>query len=93
MKLPRDILGSELVKALKVMGYAVVRQKGSHISIATEVDGPNKEVIPNHRPIKTGTGRSIFHLPQADSCQRVGFLEFQRVSASAFLTAPDPPVY
>lgn len=55
MRLPRDILGSELVKALKVMGYAVVRERGSHISIATEVDGPNKEVIPNHRPIKTGT--------------------------------------
>jgi predicted RNA binding protein YcfA (HicA-like mRNA interferase family) len=55
MKIPRDVLGSELVKALKVLGYSMVRQRGSHISIATEMDGPNQEVIPNHRPIKTGT--------------------------------------
>lgn len=55
MKIPRDVLGSELVKALKVLGYTTVRQRGSHISNATEMDGPNKEVIPNHRPIKTGT--------------------------------------
>lgn len=38
MKIPRDVLGSELVKALKVLGYSVVRQRGSHICIATEID-------------------------------------------------------
>jgi predicted RNA binding protein YcfA (HicA-like mRNA interferase family) len=59
MKIPRDVLGAELVKALKVLGYRTVRQRGSHISIATEMDGLNKEVIPNHSPIKTGTLSAI----------------------------------
>ena len=55
MKLPRDIDGPQLVKALRVLGYAVDRQKGSHIRVTTQQDGENHEVIPNHRPIKTGT--------------------------------------
>lgn len=55
MRLPRDVDGPRLVKALGVLGYAVDRQKGSHIRITTQVDGPNHEVIPNHSPIKAGT--------------------------------------
>ena len=55
MKLPRDIDGAQLVKAPRVLGYAVDRQKGSHIRVTTQQDGENHEVVPNHRPIKTGT--------------------------------------
>lgn len=55
MKLPRDIDGSQLVKALGVLGYDVTRQKGSHIRVTTQRDGENHEVIPYHHPIKTGT--------------------------------------
>ncbi len=55
MKLPRDVNGAELVKALQVLGYVVDRQKGSHIRITTQQDGENHEVIPNHQPIKPGT--------------------------------------
>ena len=55
MKIPRDIDGAQLVKALKHLGYVVDRQKGSHIRITTQENGENHEVIPNHRPIKTGT--------------------------------------
>ncbi len=55
MKLPRDVDGPELVKALRVLEYVVTRQRGSHIRLETDLDGPNKEVIPNHRPIKPGT--------------------------------------
>lgn len=55
MKLPRDVNGAELVKALRVLGYIVDRQKGSHIRITTQQDGENHEVIPNHQPIKPGT--------------------------------------
>jgi predicted RNA binding protein YcfA (HicA-like mRNA interferase family) len=59
MKLPRDIEGSQLVKALRALGYEITRQKGSHIRITTQVGGEHHEVIPAHRPIKPGTLASI----------------------------------
>ena len=59
MKLPRDIDGPQLVKALRVLGYEATRQKGSHIRVTTQCDGENHEVIPWHDPIKTGTLASI----------------------------------
>jgi predicted RNA binding protein YcfA (HicA-like mRNA interferase family) len=55
MKIPRDVYGADLVKALRVLEYEVKRQRGSHISVATPLEGGNKEVIPNHQPIKAGT--------------------------------------
>jgi predicted RNA binding protein YcfA (HicA-like mRNA interferase family) len=59
MRLPRDISGPRLVKALQVLGYQATRQRGSHIRITTQRDGENHEVIPYHQPIKTGTLASI----------------------------------
>jgi predicted RNA binding protein YcfA (HicA-like mRNA interferase family) len=55
MRLPRDIDGPALIKALTVLGYQPSRQKGLHIRITTQRDGENHEVIPYHHPIKTGT--------------------------------------
>ncbi|MDP3073514.1 MAG: type II toxin-antitoxin system HicA family toxin [Opitutaceae bacterium] len=55
MKLPRDVSGPELVKALRALGYAVDRQKGSHVRVTTRRNGEHHEAIPNHHPIKTGT--------------------------------------
>jgi len=55
VKLPRNIGGPQLVKALGVLGYEVTRKKGSHIRVTTQRDGENHEVIPSHSPIKTGT--------------------------------------
>jgi predicted RNA binding protein YcfA (HicA-like mRNA interferase family) len=51
--------GPHLAAALKVLGYEVTRQKGSHIRVTTQRDGENHEVIPAHSPIKTGTLSSI----------------------------------
>ena len=59
MKLPRDVSGAQLVKALRKLGYMVDRQKGSHIRVTTQVGGEHHEVIPNHNPIRTGTLSSI----------------------------------
>ena len=59
MRLPRDIDGPRLVKALSALGYDPTRQKGSHIRVTTQRDGENHEVIPYHHPIKTGTLASI----------------------------------
>jgi predicted RNA binding protein YcfA (HicA-like mRNA interferase family) len=59
MKLPRDLDGPRLVKALNVLGYVETRQTGSHIRITTQQDGENHEVIPHHHANKTGTLSSI----------------------------------
>jgi predicted RNA binding protein YcfA (HicA-like mRNA interferase family) len=59
MKLPRDLDGPRLVKALSILGYAETRQTGSHMRITTQRDGKNHEVIPHHHAIKTGTLSSI----------------------------------
>ena len=55
MKLPRDVSGPELVKALRKLGYQVDRQRGSHVRVTTRQGGENHEVVPNHHPIKIGT--------------------------------------
>jgi predicted RNA binding protein YcfA (HicA-like mRNA interferase family) len=55
MRLPRDIDGLQLVKALSILGYEKTRQKGSHIRVTTQRNGENHEVIPFHHPIKAGT--------------------------------------
>jgi len=61
MRLPRDIDGAQLVRALALLGYEPTRQKGSHIRVTTLRNGENHEVIPAHQPIKTGTLSSILN--------------------------------
>ena len=52
-KLPR-ISGAECVKALQKLGFAVRRQKGSHIVLRRD-DPYTQVVVPNHRELHTGT--------------------------------------
>ena len=59
MKLPRNVFGADLAKALGVYGYEITRQKGSHIRVTTQINGTHHEVIPAHKPIKPGTLSSI----------------------------------
>ena len=59
MRIPRNISGRELVKTLKVYGYEVVRQTGSHITVTTQRNGQHHLAIPNHNPIKIGTLNGI----------------------------------
>ena len=55
MRTPRDVSGSELAKALRVLGYELTRQTGSHMRLTTERGGQHHVAAPNHSPIKTGT--------------------------------------
>jgi len=55
MKIPRDIDASDLVRALRILGYESVRQDGSHIRLTTTIGGSHHVTVPNHRPLKTGT--------------------------------------
>jgi predicted RNA binding protein YcfA (HicA-like mRNA interferase family) len=59
MKLPRNLDGPDLIKALRIMGYVQTRQKGSHIRVTTQLNGQHHEVVPNHFPVAVGTLRSI----------------------------------
>ena len=59
--MPRDMSGDELVRLLRRRyGYRVVRQRGSHMRLATDVRGQEHHVsVPRHSPLKIGTLRSI----------------------------------
>ena len=55
MKIPRDLNGFALAKALRVLGYQTMRQEGSHLRLTTQVNGPHHVTIPAHKHLKTGT--------------------------------------
>ena len=55
MKLPRNLSGVDLIKALRPLGYEPTRQKGSHVRVTTTQNGTHHETIPYHSPIKTKT--------------------------------------
>ena len=56
MKLPRDLSGVKLIRALQRLGFEVLRQKGSHVRL---VRGIRKITVPNHSSIAPGTLSSI----------------------------------
>jgi predicted RNA binding protein YcfA (HicA-like mRNA interferase family) len=59
MKLPRDITGNDLAKALRELGYQVTRQTGSHIRLSTSENGEHHITIPAHNPLRIGTLAAI----------------------------------
>ena len=59
MKLPRDLSGTELARALGGLGYAIDRQTGSHMRLTTPRGGEHHVTIPAHDPLKVGTLNSI----------------------------------
>ena len=59
MKLPRDLSGADLAKALGRLGYRVTRQTGSHVRLSTEAPTTHHITIPAHDPLKVGTLAAI----------------------------------
>ena len=59
MKLPRDITGNDLAKALVKLGYHITRQSGSHIRLSTVENGEHRITVPAHNPLKIGTLAAI----------------------------------
>ena len=55
MKVPRDLSGVALAKALAKLGYQVTRQSGSHIRLTTQSPTQHHVTIPAHDPLKVGT--------------------------------------
>ncbi len=56
MKLPRDLSGEEICRALRRLGFVLVRQTGSH---AHYTKGGLHACVPMHRELKPKTLQSI----------------------------------
>ena len=59
MKLPRDLSGVELARALSGIGYRITRQTGSHLRLTLEIPTQHHITIPAHDPLKVGTLAAI----------------------------------
>lgn len=59
MRLPRDVSGKALARALGALGYRVTRQTGSHLRLTTEEGGEHHLTIPLHDPLRLGTLSAI----------------------------------
>jgi len=59
VKLPRDLAGSDLAKALGQLAYQVTRQTGSHMRLTTQQRGEHHVTIPAHDPLKVGVLNAI----------------------------------
>lgn len=55
MKLPRDLSGTELARALQAFGYRVIRQTGSHMRLTTSERGEHHVTVPAHGALRVGT--------------------------------------
>jgi len=66
VKLPRDVSGRDLVKALcRDWGYRQVHQVGSHIILQTDIPQSHRISIPDHSPVKIGTLNAILRAVSA----------------------------
>jgi predicted RNA binding protein YcfA (HicA-like mRNA interferase family) len=59
MKLPRDVSGAQLVKALAKLGYRVTRQAGSHVRLTCDQPTQHHLTVPNHDELRIGTLAAI----------------------------------
>ena len=59
MRLPRDLSGWRLAQALRVLGYRVTRQTGSHVRLTTLEHGEHHVTMPRHDSLRVGTLAAI----------------------------------
>lgn len=60
MKLPRDLNGHDLARALCAhWAYRQVNQVGSHIILQTDAPKHHRLSVPDHKPLRTGTLNAI----------------------------------
>lgn len=59
MKLPRDLSGRALARALEVFGYQITREHGSHLRLTTQQPGEHHLTIPDHKSLRVGTLAAI----------------------------------
>lgn len=67
MKLPRDLSGLDLARAMGRVGYRITRQTGSHVRLTLAAAPEHHVTIPAHQPLKVGTLAAIL----AEACTRL----------------------
>ena len=55
MRLPRDLTGAQLIRALSQLGYTPTRQTGSHVRLTCESPAQHHVTVPLHDPLRIGT--------------------------------------
>ncbi|MGH7267429.1 MAG: type II toxin-antitoxin system HicA family toxin [Candidatus Rokuibacteriota bacterium] len=55
MRLPRDVSGDDLARALADLGYHTTRQTGSHLRLTTLERGEHHITTPRHAALRVGT--------------------------------------
>jgi predicted RNA binding protein YcfA (HicA-like mRNA interferase family) len=60
LRLPRDLSGHDLARALRRYDYVITRQAGSHLRLKSTHRGTDHYItIPAHQALKLGTLNSI----------------------------------
>ena len=59
MRVPRQLSGEELRKALAQLGYEKTRQSGSHVRVTTQMHGEHHVTVPDHKVLPLGTLKAI----------------------------------
>jgi len=59
MKLPRNLTGAQLIKALGQLGYQPSRQTGSHVRLTCQQPNEHHLTVPLHDPLRIGTLAAI----------------------------------
>jgi predicted RNA binding protein YcfA (HicA-like mRNA interferase family) len=76
MKLPRDVSGASLAKALARLGYRVTRQSGSHVRLTCDQPSQHHVTIPNHDSLRVGTLAAVLNdIAAHHGMQREALLE------------------
>lgn len=59
MKMPRNLSGAQLIKALEYIGYQTTRQTGSHVRLTCPHPKEHHLTVPLHDPLRIGTLAAI----------------------------------
>lgn len=59
MRLPRDLTGAQLIRALAKLGYSDTRQTGSHVRLTSAQPAQHHITVPLHDPLRIGTLAAI----------------------------------
>ena len=59
MRLPRDLIGAELIRRLEKFGYRKTRQTGSHVRLTCDEPSTHLVTVPLHDPLRIGTLAAI----------------------------------
>jgi predicted RNA binding protein YcfA (HicA-like mRNA interferase family) len=59
-KVPRDLSGQQVRRALEKAGFVFRRQRGSHIVLRRD-EPVTRVVVPDHTTVRVGTLRQIIH--------------------------------